>query len=192
MDLLNRVSTLGQKERERERDSIIPRTRNSASFSFFVFQNDTMQVVWQYHVEEPVSAAGVLPDHDAIRGSRPLYLVQRDAQPRPTSRNQEAEPPLQTWDILNQQVGIVFYPSFAGLKRDRFNRSRRRSYSARCRRRAEPPRLVGSWTDPTMCETDTGNRVGGKLWCNTSHCAADNMIIRGGRIRCDGTRLTYA
>ena len=71
-----------------------------------MLQNDTMQVVWQYHVEEPVSAAGVLPDHDAIRGSRPLYLVQRDAQPRPTSRNQEAEPPLQTWDILNQQVGI--------------------------------------------------------------------------------------
>ncbi|KAG6798060.1 MOXD1 homolog 2 [Apis laboriosa] len=68
--------------------------------------NDTMQVVWQYHVEEPVSAAGVLPDHDAIRGSRPLYLVQRDAQPRPTSRNQEAEPPLQTWDILNQQVRL--------------------------------------------------------------------------------------
>ena len=59
-------------------------------------------------------------------------------------------------------------------------------------RRAEPPRLVGSWTGPMMCETDTGNRVGGKLWCNTSHCAADNMIIRGGRIRRDGTRLTYA
>lgn len=68
--------------------------------------NDTMQVVWQYHVEEPVSAAGVLPDHDAIRGSRPLYLVQRDAQPKPTSRNQESEPQLQTWDILNQQVRL--------------------------------------------------------------------------------------
>ncbi|KAG7212297.1 hypothetical protein KM043_012624 [Ampulex compressa] len=68
--------------------------------------NDTMQVVWQYHVEEPVSAAGVLPDHGAVRGSRPLYLVQRDAQPRRTSRNQEAEPPLQMWDILNQQVRL--------------------------------------------------------------------------------------
>ena len=176
--------------RKRERDSTIARTRNSATFPFFVFQNDTMQVVWQYHVEEPVSAAGVLPDHDAIRGSRPLYLVQRDAQPRPTSRNQEAEPPLQTWDILNQQVGTLFI--LAGLEeRGRFNRSRvmfvfRRC--ARCRRGAEPPRLVGSWTGPMMCETD----VGGKLWCNTSHCAADNMIIRGGRIRCDGTRLTYA
>lgn len=70
-----------------------------------------------------MSAAGVLPDHDAIRGSRPLYLVQRDAQPRPTSRNQEAEPPLQTWDILNQQVGTLFI--LAGLEeRGRFNRSR--------------------------------------------------------------------
>ncbi|CAK9815881.1 MOXD1 homolog 2 [Anthophora quadrimaculata] len=68
--------------------------------------NDTMQVVWQYHVEEPVSAAGVLPDHDAIRGSRPLYLVQRDTQPRPNSRNQEAEMQLQTWDVLNQQVHL--------------------------------------------------------------------------------------
>lgn len=73
--------------------------------TFFVFQNDTMQVVWQYHVEEPVSAAGILPDHGAVRGSRPLYLVQRDAQPRRSSRNQEAEPPLKTWDILNKQVG---------------------------------------------------------------------------------------
>lgn len=115
--------------RKRERDSTIARTRNSATFPFFVFQNDTMQVVWQYHVEEPVSAAGVLPDHDAIRGSRPLYLVQRDAQPRPTSRNQEAEPPLQTWDILNQQVGTLFI--LAGLEeRGRFNRSCHRSYSA--------------------------------------------------------------
>lgn len=75
------------------------------SFSFLLmFQNDTMQVVWQYHAEEPVSAAGVLPDHGDVRGSRPLYLVQRDAQPRKSSRNQEHEPPLQIWDILNQQV----------------------------------------------------------------------------------------
>lgn len=63
-----------------------------------------MQVVWQYHVEEPVSAAGVLPDHGAVRGSRPLYLVQRDAQPRRNSRNQEMEPLLKIWDILNKQV----------------------------------------------------------------------------------------
>ncbi|XP_076162693.1 DBH like monooxygenase olf413 [Ptiloglossa arizonensis] len=68
--------------------------------------NDTMQVVWQYHVEEPVSAAGVLPDYGAVRGSRPLYLVQRDAQPKPSSRNQEAEQSLKTWDILNQQVRL--------------------------------------------------------------------------------------
>ncbi|XP_031841330.1 DBH like monooxygenase olf413 [Nomia melanderi] len=68
--------------------------------------NDTMQVVWQYHVEEPVSAAGVLPAHGAVRGSRPLYLVQRDSQPRPSPRNQEVEQPLQTWDILNQQVHL--------------------------------------------------------------------------------------
>lgn len=74
----------------------------------FVFQNDTMQVVWQYHVEEPVSAAGVLPDHGAVRGSRPLYLVQRDTQPRRSSRNQDAEPPLKIWDILNKQVGKLF------------------------------------------------------------------------------------
>ncbi|KYM75610.1 MOXD1 like protein 2 [Atta colombica] len=62
-----------------------------------------MQVVWQYHVEEPVSAAGILPDHGAVRGSRPLYLVQRDAQPRRNSRNQETDPPLKIWDILNKQ-----------------------------------------------------------------------------------------
>lgn len=71
-----------------------------------MLQNDTMQVVWQYHVEEPVSAAGVLPDHGAVRGSRPLYLVQRDAQPRRNSRNPEAEPPLKIWDILNKQVRV--------------------------------------------------------------------------------------
>ncbi|XP_020297995.1 MOXD1 homolog 2 [Pseudomyrmex gracilis] len=68
--------------------------------------NDTMQVVWQYHVEEPVSAAGILPDHGAVRGSRPLYLVQRDAQPRRNSRNQESEPQLKSWDILNKQVRL--------------------------------------------------------------------------------------
>ncbi|XP_003701320.2 DBH like monooxygenase olf413 [Megachile rotundata] len=68
--------------------------------------NDTMQVVWQYHEEKPVSAAGVLPDRVAIRGPKPLYLVQRDAEPRPSSRNQEAEPPLQTWDIFNEQVTL--------------------------------------------------------------------------------------
>ncbi|XP_012063629.1 PREDICTED: MOXD1 homolog 2 [Atta cephalotes] len=68
--------------------------------------NDTMQVVWQYHVEEPVSAAGILPDHGAVRGSRPLYLVQRDAQPRRNSRNQETDPPLKIWDILNKQVRL--------------------------------------------------------------------------------------
>lgn len=68
--------------------------------------NDTMQVVWQYHVEEPVSAAGVLPDHGAVRGSRPLYLVQRDTQPRRSSRNQDTEPPLKIWDILNKQVRL--------------------------------------------------------------------------------------
>lgn len=82
----------------------------------FVFQNDTMQVVWQYHVEEPVSAAGVLPDHGAVRGSRPLYLVQRDAQPKRISRNQDTETPLKIWDILNKQVSSpshAFSPKFA-------------------------------------------------------------------------------
>ncbi|XP_032687202.1 MOXD1 homolog 2 isoform X2 [Odontomachus brunneus] len=68
--------------------------------------NDTMQVVWQYHVEEPVSAAGILPDHGAVRGTRPLYLVQRDAQPRRNSRNPETEKPLKIWDILNKQVRL--------------------------------------------------------------------------------------
>ncbi|XP_023290728.1 MOXD1 homolog 2 [Orussus abietinus] len=68
--------------------------------------NDTMQVVWQYHAEEPVSAAGVLPAHGAVRGSRPLYLVQRGVQPKRTSRNQGLEPPLQVWDVLNQQVHL--------------------------------------------------------------------------------------
>ncbi|XP_011297575.1 MOXD1 homolog 2 [Fopius arisanus] len=67
--------------------------------------NDTMQVVWQYHVEEPVSAAGVLPPHGAVRGSRPLYLVQRDSPPKRTSRNQEV-PAVKTWDVLNQQVKL--------------------------------------------------------------------------------------
>ncbi|EFN82597.1 MOXD1-like protein 2 [Harpegnathos saltator] len=65
-----------------------------------------MQVVWQYHVEEPVSAAGILPDHGAVRGTRPLYLVQRDAQPRRNSRNPETEKPLKIWDILNKQVRL--------------------------------------------------------------------------------------
>ncbi|XP_015603394.1 MOXD1 homolog 2 [Cephus cinctus] len=68
--------------------------------------NDTMQVVWQYHAEEPVSAAGVLPAHGAVHGTRPLYLVQRDAQPKRTHRNQKLEPPLQVWDVLNQQVHL--------------------------------------------------------------------------------------
>lgn len=68
--------------------------------------NDTMQVVWQYNADEPVSAAGVLPAHGAVRGSRPLYLVQRDAQPKRTSRNYENDPALQVWDVLNHQVGL--------------------------------------------------------------------------------------
>ncbi|XP_076278554.1 DBH like monooxygenase olf413 [Lasioglossum baleicum] len=72
----------------------------------FKITNDTMQVVWQYHKEEPASAAGVLPANGAVRGSRPLYLVQRDSQPRPSSRNQDAEQSLQTWDILNKQVRL--------------------------------------------------------------------------------------
>ncbi|XP_043671709.1 MOXD1 homolog 2 [Vespula pensylvanica] len=66
--------------------------------------NDTMQVVWQYHAKEPASVAGVLPGHGAVRGSRPLYLVQRDTQPKRSSHNQESEPVLKTWDVLNQQV----------------------------------------------------------------------------------------
>ncbi|XP_076382479.1 DBH like monooxygenase olf413 [Megalopta genalis] len=72
----------------------------------FKITNDTMQVVWQYHKEEPASAAGVLPANGAVRGSRPLYLVQRDSQPKPSPRSQEAEQPLQTWDILNKQVRL--------------------------------------------------------------------------------------
>ncbi|XP_034935719.1 MOXD1 homolog 2 isoform X2 [Chelonus insularis] len=68
--------------------------------------NDTTKVVWQYHKEEPVSAAGVLPPHGAVRGSRPLYLVQRDSQPKRMSRNQQAAPNLKTWDIINQQVKL--------------------------------------------------------------------------------------
>ncbi|KAL2742497.1 MOXD1 2-like, partial [Vespula maculifrons] len=66
--------------------------------------NDTMQVVWQYHAKEPASVAGVLPGHGAVRGSRPLYLVQRDTQPKRSSHNQESEPVLKTWDVLNQQL----------------------------------------------------------------------------------------
>lgn len=91
----------------RQRNAENENTRFQPSRPSFVFQNDTMQVVWQYHVEEPVSAAGVLPDHGAVRGSRPLYLVQRDAQPRRNSRNQETEPLLKIWDILNKQVRVV-------------------------------------------------------------------------------------
>jgi hypothetical protein len=86
-----------------------------------MFQNDTMQVVWQYHVEEPVSAAGVLPDHGAVRGSRPLYLVQRDTQPRRSSRNQEAESSLRTWDILNKQVNIAFVVLALARRKPRVN-----------------------------------------------------------------------
>lgn len=72
------------------------------------FQNDTMQVVWQYHAKEPASVAGVLPGHGAVRGSRPLYLVQRDTQPKRSSHNQESESILKTWDVLNQQVSCPF------------------------------------------------------------------------------------
>lgn len=74
---------------------------------FLTFQNDTMQVVWQYHAKEPASVAGVLPGHGAVRGSRPLYLVQRDTQPKRSSHNQESEPVLKTWDVLNQQVSFI-------------------------------------------------------------------------------------
>ncbi|XP_033223528.1 MOXD1 homolog 2 [Belonocnema kinseyi] len=68
--------------------------------------NDTMQVVWQYNADEPVSAAGVLPAHGAVRGSRPLYLVQRDAQPKRSSRNHENDAKLQVWNVLNHQVRL--------------------------------------------------------------------------------------
>ncbi|XP_043249657.1 MOXD1 homolog 2 [Colletes gigas] len=68
--------------------------------------NDTMRVVWQYHVEEPVSVTGRLPEHGAVRGSRPLYLVQGGAQTKQSTRNQEAEESLKTWDIFNQQVSL--------------------------------------------------------------------------------------
>ncbi|XP_043495838.1 MOXD1 homolog 2 isoform X1 [Polistes fuscatus] len=66
--------------------------------------NDTMQVVWQYHAKEPASVAGVLPGHGAVKGSRPLYLVQRDTQPKRSSYNHESEAVLKTWDILNHEV----------------------------------------------------------------------------------------
>ncbi|XP_014221453.1 MOXD1 homolog 2 [Trichogramma pretiosum] len=74
--------------------------------------NDTLQVVWQYHVDEPASAAGVLPADGAVKGMRPLYLVQRDVEPRRIShqgtnaRNIEPEPILHTWELLNAQVRL--------------------------------------------------------------------------------------
>lgn len=74
-----------------------------------LLQNDTMQVVWQYHAEEPVSIAAGLPEDGTVRGSRPLYLVQRDSQSRRTSRNQAPPPPLETWDVLNQQVSTILF-----------------------------------------------------------------------------------
>lgn len=76
---------------------------NRISF-LWIFQNDTIQVFWQYHKDEPVSVAGILPVEGVIRGSRPLYLVQRDAQPKRNSRNHKAESALQVWTISNQQV----------------------------------------------------------------------------------------
>lgn len=69
----------------------------------FVFQNDTIQVFWQYHKDEPVSVAGILPVEGVVRGSRPLYLVQRDAQPKRNSRNHKADS-LKIWNMMNQQV----------------------------------------------------------------------------------------
>ncbi|XP_014208598.1 MOXD1 homolog 2 [Copidosoma floridanum] len=85
--------------------------------------NDTLQVVWQYHVDEPASAAGVLPSEGAVRGTRPLYLVQLDVQPRRSvsrpiagiispamgdsgSKKQEPEPVLHVWDLFNEQVRL--------------------------------------------------------------------------------------
>lgn len=104
-----------------------------------------MQVVWQYHVEEPVSAAGVLPAYGAVRGSRPLYLVQRDSQPRPSPRNQEVEQPLRTWDILNQQVGISesFIHVYARLPGDQLHARHAAFYPY-----ATQPRDRGSETLP--------------------------------------------
>lgn len=73
-------------------------------------------------MDEPASAAGVLPTEGAVRGTRPLYLVQRDIQPRRSSNraysgiiipaltsgvsvsSQEIEPVLHVWDLFNEQV----------------------------------------------------------------------------------------
>ena len=67
-----------------------------------------MQVVWQYHAEEPVSVAAGLPEDGTVRGSRPLYLVQRDSLRKHTSRNQDTVS-LETWDVLNQQVSSISF-----------------------------------------------------------------------------------
>ena len=89
---------------------------------YFSFQNDTLQVVWQYHVDEPASAAGVLPADGAVRGTRPLYLVQRDVEPRrytsqgTNARNHgEPEPVLHVWDLFNAQVSLALYRLFCTI-----------------------------------------------------------------------------
>ncbi|OXU30637.1 hypothetical protein TSAR_003426, partial [Trichomalopsis sarcophagae] len=72
--------------------------------------NDTLQVIWQYHVDEPASAAALLPAEGAVRGTRPLYLVQRDFQQRRSfsglGRKQEPEPVLHEWELSNAQVRL--------------------------------------------------------------------------------------
>lgn len=61
--------------------------------------------MWQYHVDEPVSAVGVLPVDGVVRGTRPLYIVQRDVPPKRVSRNHDPEI-LHAWDVFNSQVRL--------------------------------------------------------------------------------------
>ncbi|XP_011494981.1 PREDICTED: MOXD1 homolog 2 [Ceratosolen solmsi marchali] len=69
--------------------------------------NDTLQIIWQYHVDEPVSAASLLPMDGVVHGVQPLYLIQRNVYRRRNSEyNHEAEDPFHIWNIFNAQVNL--------------------------------------------------------------------------------------
>jgi hypothetical protein len=65
----------------------------------FLFQNDTMRVLFSYHGSEPPGqyADGPLPYHgSAYRGARSLYLTERFNKEEPSPEE------TYTWDLLNE------------------------------------------------------------------------------------------
>jgi hypothetical protein len=71
----------------------------------FLFQNDTMRVLFSYHGSEPPGqyADGPLPYHgSAHRGSRSLYLTERFNKEEPLSEDTF------TWDLTNEVSNPLF------------------------------------------------------------------------------------